>query len=205
MDEEYNFAIHNLPVKADHRFFFYENQLPYGQLDALVNTGKASQKPSLILGNSGSPTNNHLDAVQFLEDHRIQADLLIPVSYGDKRYISFLKKRLKFNYGKIEFVERYMAFEEYLNFLARADGLIMNTVRPQGYGNILMMMYIGKPVFFNSKNISLQDLDLAGLKWMPIDSLKGIDKVKFEVSNKEAVINLLSHDRLLREYNSIFS
>ena len=205
MDEEYNFAIHNLPVKADHQFFFYENQLPYGQLDALVNTGKASQKPSLILGNSGSPTNNHLDAIQFLEDHRIQADLLIPVSYGDKRYISFLKKRLKFSYGKIEFVERYMAFEEYLNFLARADGLIMNTVRPQGYGNILMMMYIGKPVFFNSKNISLQDLDSAGLKWTPIESLKAIDKVKFEVSNKEAVINLLSHDRLLREYHSIFS
>ena len=68
-----------------------------------------------------------------------------------------------------------------------------------------MMMYIGKPVFFNSKNISLQDLDSAGLKWTPIESLKAIDKVKFEVSNKEAVINLLSHDRLLREYRSIFS
>jgi hypothetical protein len=36
-----------------------------------------------------------------------------------------------------------MAFEEYLNFLAASDGLIMNTVRPQGYGNILMMMYVG--------------------------------------------------------------
>ena len=205
MGEEYNFAIHNLPVKADHKFFFYENQLPYGQLDELVNTAKASQKPSLILGNSGSPANNHLDAVQFLEDHRVQADLLVPVSYGDKRYISFLKKRLKFNYGKIEFLERYMPFEEYLNFLAKADGLIMNTVRPQGYGNILMMMYIGKPVFFNSKNISLRDLDSAGLKWMPVESLKSKDNFKFEVPNKQAVINLLSHDRLLIEYGRLFS
>src|SRR5688572_5112668 len=75
MGEEYSFAIHNLPVKADHKFFFYENQLPYSQLDALVNSAKTSQKPSLILGNSGSPANNHLDAVQFLEDHRIHADL----------------------------------------------------------------------------------------------------------------------------------
>ena len=112
--------------------------------------------------------------VQFLEDNRIQADLLIPVSYGDKRYISFLKKHLKFKYGKVEFVDRYMEFEEYLNFLATSDGLIMNTIRPQGYGNILMMMYIGKPVFFNPKNISLQDLDSAGLKWEPIESLKAM-------------------------------
>jgi dTDP-N-acetylfucosamine:lipid II N-acetylfucosaminyltransferase len=205
MGEEYKFAIKNLSVSAGHKFFFYENQLPYSQLDALVNNAKASQKLCLILGNSGSPANNHLDAVQFLEDNRIDVDLLVPISYGDKRYISFLKKRLKFKYGKIEFVDRYMAFEDYLNFLAASDGLIMNTVRPQGYGNILMMMYIGKPVFFNPKNISLPDLDSAGLKWRPIESLKSMNNIKVEVPNKDAVTNLLSHERLLKEYNRLFS
>src|SRR5688572_18874582 len=54
MGEEYNFAVNHLPLKADHKFFFYENQLPYGKLDALV-PAKRSQKLSLILGNSGSP------------------------------------------------------------------------------------------------------------------------------------------------------
>jgi len=83
--------------------------------------------------------------------------------------------------------------------------LIMNTVRPQGYGNILMMMYIGKPVFFNPKNISLPDLDSAGLKWLPIESLKSADNLKGDVLNKNAVINLLSHDRLLQEYRRLFS
>ena len=205
MGEEYKFATNHLPVDAGHKFFFYENQLTYGQLDALVNNFKGRKKLSLILGNSGSPANNHLDAVQFLDDNQVAADLLVPVSYGDKRYISFLKRRLKFNYGKIEFVDRYMAFEEYLNFLAASDGLIMNTVRPQGYGNILMMMYIGKPVFFNAKNISLPDLNSAGLKWFPIESLKSAGNLKAEVQNKDAVINLLSHDRLLKEYRRLFS
>ena len=203
MAEEYKFAINHLPVSAGHNFFFYENQMPYGQLDAMVINANASKKLSLILGNSGSPANNHLDAVQFLEDNHIEVDLLVPVSYGDKRYISFLKKRLKFNYGKVEFVDRYMAFEEYLNFLAASDGLIMNTVRPQGYGNILMMMYIGKPVFFNAKNISLPDLDAAGLKWFAFESLKSIDGLE-NANNKEAVMKLLSHERLLKEYQILF-
>jgi hypothetical protein len=205
MNEEYQFAVNQLSLNTSHKFFFYENQLPYGKLDALVKPVKRSQKRSLVLGNSGSPANNHLDAVQFLEDNRIEADLVVPVSYGDQRYISFLKKRLKFSYGKIEFIDRYMAFEEYLNLLAASDGLIMNTIRPQGYGNILMMMYIGKPVFFNSKNISLPDLNSAHLKWRPMESLKSIDTLDLDVSNKIAVIDLLSHDRLLKEYRTLFS
>ena len=32
------------------------------ELDALVKRAQCTEKLSLILGNSGSPTNNHLDA-----------------------------------------------------------------------------------------------------------------------------------------------
>ena len=118
MREEYSFAMDNLSLNAHHKFFFYENQLPYEKLDALAKPGNSSQQLSLILGNSGSPANNHLEAVQYLENNRIAVDLVVPVSYGDKRYIAFLKKTLKFSYGKIEFLDRYMPFEEYLSLLA---------------------------------------------------------------------------------------
>jgi hypothetical protein len=66
-----------------------------------------------------------------------------------------------------------------------------------------MMMYLGKPVFFNTKNISIPDLDEAGLKWMPIESLRSFEKTT--IQNKEAVVKLLSHDRLLKEYSELFS
>ncbi|WP_276369977.1 TDP-N-acetylfucosamine:lipid II N-acetylfucosaminyltransferase [Chryseolinea sp. H1M3-3] len=205
MTEEYKFALDHLPINADHKFFFYENQLPYGRLDGVIRSSGSSDKLSLIIGNSGSPTNNHLDAVKFLEDSKISADLYFPVSYGDARYISFLKKNIKFSFGRVEFIERFMPFDEYLNFIVSADGLVMNSTRPQGYGNILMMMYIGKPVFFNSKNISLPDLNAAGLKWFSLESLKSLETLKNDAGNKVAVMNLLSHERLLKEYQILFS
>jgi hypothetical protein len=205
MPSEYQFAIEHLPVHATYKFFFYENQLPYEKLDSLVVPAKLNERLVLIIGNSGSPENNHLDVVRFLEENSVSADLLIPVSYGDARYIAFLKKKLTYSLGKIEFIERYMPFEEYLNFLGQADALVMNTIRPQGYGNILMMMYIGKPVFFNEKNISLPDLTNAGLQWFPVKSLRSYSKQNFNASNKEAVIKLLSHDRLLKEYQLLFN
>lgn len=204
MLQEYQFALKHLPVQADHRFFFYENQMPYGELDALRRKTKKGENITLVIGNSGSPTNNHLDLVQFLEDNRVKADLLIPVSYGDTRYISFLKRKLKYSYGKLEFIDRYMPFEEYLQFLSDADGLVMNTIRPQGYGNIFMMLYMDKPVFFNDKNISLPDLTRHGLKWKSLQELVSFRAGEKAESNKAAVIDLLSHDRLLKEYMQLF-
>lgn len=205
MEEEYQFASRHLPVKANHKFFFYENQFPYSELDAITTQPKDRRRPLLIIGNSGSPTNNHLDAVEFLEKHRVEADLLIPVSYGDKHYISFLKRTLRYGHGSVEFVDRYMEFHEYLQFLANSDGLVMNTIRPQGYGNILMMLYLGKPVFFNAKNVSLPDLTRYGIKWRPMEDVVNVSANSSLDSNKEAIVSLLSHKRLIEQYRQLFA
>lgn len=204
MKEEYKFALEHLPVGAQHKFFFYENQVPYHQLDGLARPVGNSDRTVFIVGNSGSPTNNHLDVIQFLEDNRVDADLIVPVSYGDPHYISFLKKESKFSFGDVKFLERFMPFEEYLNLIASSDGLIMNTIRPQGYGNILMMMYLGKPVYFNSRNLSLPDLTAAGLKWLSIEGLVMAGGRDIEAGNKNEIANTLSHSRLLREYEKLF-
>ena len=203
MTEEYQFAIKHLPVRALHKFFFYENQVPYHQLDSVAQSSKNSAQPTFIVGNSGSPTNNHLDAIQFLEDNRVHANLIVPVSYGDSHYISFLKKEIKYSFGEVKFLERYMPFDEYLRLIASSDGLIMNSLRPQGYGNILMMMYLEKTVYLNSRNTSLPDLDKAGLKWRSIDSITS-QSSREKMQNKKAVTDFLSHDRLTREYRFLF-
>jgi dTDP-N-acetylfucosamine:lipid II N-acetylfucosaminyltransferase len=204
MREEYNFVLANLPVQADHKFFFYENEMPYHELDSFILQPRRSHTLTLVIGNSGSPTNNHLDAVEFLQKHQIRANLLLPVSYGDPHYISFLKQNLNFSYGEIRFMDRYMPFQEYVGWLASSDGLVMNSLRPQGYGNIFMMMYLGKPVYFNKNNISLPDLQKAGLKWKVLDELKSPGPSTF-LENKEAVKKLLSHERLMQEYRKLFS
>jgi len=205
MQSEYQFALRHLDVRANHQFFFYENQFPYERLDSIREKPSYTKELSLIIGNSASPANNHLDVVRFLETHKVKANLLIPVSYGDSGYISFLRKNLSYSYGNLEFVDRYMAFEEYLQFISAADALVMNTVRPQGYGNILMMLYMDKPVYFNEKNISLPDLTQNGISWRSIDDLPSLSKENAELSNKAAVVKLLSHERLLKAYKALFT
>jgi dTDP-N-acetylfucosamine:lipid II N-acetylfucosaminyltransferase len=209
MESEYAFARNNIPsLKGGHRFFFYENQIPYQKIDASLRDQQDRKKtatPSIIIGNSGGPDTNHLDAMKYLDDHGIKADLTITVSYGTKDYIDFLKKNVGFyKNGKVEFLESYMGIEDYLNFLATQDGLVMYNIRPQGFGNIFMMLYLGKPVFLHEKNISIPDLEKNGIQWYPLSSISDPHAYAYSEQNREAVVRLLSHERLLGTYRELF-
>lgn len=208
METEFSFAKTKLPpLHAGKKFFFYENPLPYQQLDTVgmsVTPGKGT--PTIIVGNSGYPANNHLDAVDYLIRNKVKANLSLPVSYGDSHYIRLLKKKLDgYPLGTVEFIDRYLNFDEYLHYLKNADALIMNNIRPQGYGNVLMMLYLGKPVFLNQYNLSLPDLKKNGIVTNDWSELKSIASISGTEGNKKAIINLLSHDRLLEVYRELFS
>lgn len=208
MTSEYDFAVGHLPlVKPAHKFFFYENDLPYHALDEVMtarSVGQENEKPLYILGNSATPELNHLDAVACMEARGVVADLCVPVSYGSRKYAAFLKRNLSFSGGEVRFIDRFMPFKDYLQFLCEADGLIMNNIRPQGYGNIFMMMYLGKQIFLNSKNPSTHDLDENGLRWKSIREVKDPDSVDWK-ENRSAVTALLSHEALLQSYSQLFS
>ena len=207
MESEYDFARQHLDtLKASHKFFFYENQLPYQDLDKILTEKQTSTHdlPTYILGNSSTPELNHLDVIAWMEREGIRANLCVPVSYGDKKYARFLKNHVSYKGGNIEFVDRYMTIHDYLQFLNRADGLIMNNIRPQGYGNIFMMMYLGKKIFLNEKNLSISALNKNKLIWYRLRDLKNTDRKEGD-SNKSAVSALLSHDALLKNYRELFS
>jgi hypothetical protein len=210
MKGEFHFAKSNLhTLRAEHKEFFYENELPYSQLDGLLTSierpsPSLDERPTYIVGNAANPVLNHVDVIQHLQQAAVQANLKIPVGYGFPAYTKFLKKELTFfTGGSVEFLEQYMSFPDYLSFLATADGMIMNSVRPQGYGNIFLSQYMGKPVYFNSRNISLPDLTASKIKWRSIDQ---IPKARKEIiDNKDAIIQLMHHSRLVSLYKEQFS
>lgn len=209
MTGEYKFATQRLAgLTALHKFFFYENNAPYQVLDEmLLKSGvpRRNNVPIYVLGNSATPELNHLDVVDWMEREKVKADLWVPVSYGNKAYARFLKANLSFyTGGEIRFLEKYMPFDDYLQVLNQSDGLIMNNIRPQGYGNVLMMMYLGKKVFLNSSNLSIADLDARGLQWHPIQDLKTSGYVR-EKNNRLLVSQQLSHELLLEAYRELFS
>lgn len=208
MTSEYAFAKDHLSsLKAQHQFFFYENEMPYQDLDNVMEKSPKRENgpPRYILGHSSTAELNHLDAIEWMDRHGVQGSIFVPVSYGDMAYTKFLRKNLAlYKRGQIHFIDRYMNFQEYLEFLNSADGLIMNNIRPQGYGNIFMMMYLGKKVFLNYKNLSLPELDKNALTWYRFEEMKAKAVLKTS-DNRSSIQSLLSHPRLLQVYGKLFN
>ena len=209
MTSEFDFATQHLPALkgASHQFFFYENDVSYHALDEVLKRDLAhspTRRPTYILGNSSTAELNHLDAVALIDAQGVSADLVVPISYGDSNYSRFLKKNLVYESGDLRYIDTYMSFQEYLQFLNSTDGLIMHNVRPQGYGNILMMMYLGKKIFLNPKNISIPELTKGGLTWLPVREIANEGGVNW-LQNRSAVTRLLSHESLLKIYGKMFS
>ncbi len=209
MHGEYDFARRAIPeLEAGYKFFIYENKIPYDEIVSFRSRPESVNKvPKLIIGNSGTPSNNHLDAVRNLMDQNIMADLLLPVSYGEKKYIEFLKRNLcDYKNGTITFLDKFLPVHEYLSLLQSCDALVINSIRPQAYGNIFMMMLLNKPVFFNSRNISLQDLNHYRMEWRSMENLKQfLESKESFLPDNEGLLNLTSRENLRRVYKDLFS
>lgn len=209
MPSEFEFAQRKIPeLKARQTFFFYENTVAYEDLHRhLSSSAKSdSQRTRLIVGNSATPTNNHLDVLHYLQDNGIEADVIIPLSYGDDKYSEFLRSSVNFfTMGKVEFMDKRLDFNSYLNFLNSADALVMNNIRPQGYGNIFMMLALGKPVFLSEKNVSAKDLTSYGIPWHSFSELSSFSKQKSKATeDSKALFQLLSHKKSLETLSKLF-
>lgn len=137
-------------------------QWNYGSLEEVLLKGFIGRQctgNNILLGNSASATSNHADWLHWLAAQRPQSDILLqrqvicPLSYGDKRYADQIK-----TLGQQLFADQFsaltdfMPLADYLDLVASCSHLVMNHIRQQGVGNILIMFYLGATVFIRQEN-----------------------------------------------------
>lgn len=109
---------------------------------------------NILVGNSASPTNNHLEVFEFLNSQNLSRKKIIcPLSYGDSEYAKILKNKGKTYFGSnFLSIDDYMPYEDYISLISSCSNVIMNHHRQQAVGNILAMLYMGAKVFLNKIN-----------------------------------------------------
>lgn len=110
---------------------------------------------NILLGNSSSVTNNHLEAIDilsgmFLDDRKVYT----PLSYGSKKYAKKIKKYGRFLLGE-NFVslDKFLPVHEYNKVISKCGIVIMNHYRPQAIGTIIASLYYGAKVFLNDTSV----------------------------------------------------
>ena len=140
----------NLPCQL-HWFTYYsiEHLISSAFKDATV------RGQNILIGNSATPSNNHVEILEQIQNEISIGDrtLIVPLSYGEEWY----KKRIQ-SEGQQRFPNNFkaltdfMPLEEYNQIVFSCNVVIMNHLRQQAVGNLILSFWIGAMVYLDEQN-----------------------------------------------------
>jgi hypothetical protein len=136
-------------------FSFDKNQVP--------NIPK-NPKQHILIGNSSSATNNHIDIFELLKTRDfINRKIYIPLSYGDFKYRELVVKRAK-NYFQDSStpLQDFLSKEDYNIILNSCSTVIMNHTRQQAFNTIMGALSMGCKVYLREENTIFKMLKREG-------------------------------------------
>ncbi|SHK36675.1 4-alpha-L-fucosyltransferase glycosyl transferase group 56 [Marinobacter antarcticus] len=176
----------------------------------IISTGsKKTDRNSLriLLGNSADPSNNHIQALEFLVPYKDQdIKIFVPLSYGDQGHAKKVISQGREWFGeKFVPLTDFIAFDQYLEFLKSLDLAIFNHQRQQAMGNTITLLGMGKTVFMQSdvnhwrflSGLGITLNDVAGLTLRQIDS-------EAAQENSRIVQSYFSRETLMNQLTDIF-
>lgn len=172
----------------------------YNQISPLPifenNKKKDFIKNNILIGNSATPSNNHLDIINLLNKHGVDLNrIIIPLNYGDKIYLHNLIRVLKNEYKGITIIEDFMSQESYFSLLSSCTHSIIGVMRQQAMGNIYQLLRNGTKVFLYKDSIPYQYLTSIGYLVYAIEDIT-VESLSISLSVSE-----IEHNRqvLLKE------
>lgn len=141
------------------QFSYYPIELMVKDTDARIKAD------NIVIGNSASMSNNHLEAFELLSNLPVKGkQIVVPLSYGSPEYAKAIIKK-----GKEIFCEdfkplvEFMPLHEYNQYLEQCGIVIMNHYRQQAVGNVLTMLWMGAKVYLDERNTLYHYLKRIGI------------------------------------------
>ena len=159
-----NYCVTVLPLEfellARNRYFVAERFMERGVFRDLDMGNFANNPPSkgnILLGNSATYENNHLDVVHALNKVFIDDDrkIIVPLNYGVNKYAEQIKQSLNSQYIHLD---TFLKFEEYEKIIDLCSHAIFGTLRQQALGNINLCMFKGIKVFLYKDSLTYTQL-----------------------------------------------
>jgi dTDP-N-acetylfucosamine:lipid II N-acetylfucosaminyltransferase len=129
---------------------------------------------NVLLGNSATAENNHLDLLPELRPlMQNGGKMFCPLSYGDAAYGDMVASEGERLYGsQFIAIREFMPLIDYLAILRSCSTVVMPHLRQQAMGNIFMMLYAGADVVMDSRNPAYRFLRRLGLPISELSELR---------------------------------
>ena len=191
-----------LSLKAINFWFTY---YPIEQI--VFNNNEFINGTNLIIGNSSTPTNNHLDS--FLKVRKLNIlnrKIIVPLGYGNTHYKNKINiKGIKYFGDNYSPLNSFLSLNDYNKVLLSGSIVIMNSNRQQAFGNILASIWFGAKVYLNESNTIYLYLKRIGIQVFSINTdLVPSNKFVLEklntnqqIQNREILKKEFGHEKVL--------
>jgi len=149
---------------------------------------------NILLGNSASASNNHLDAIDYLSRCNLEGHkVIVPLTYGNVKYrdtvIQYGREKLGHHF---EPMTKHLDLDEFQKVMNSCGFVIMNQLRQQALGTILLLISKGARIFMND-TVAYQCYKKWGLSVE-----RFTDDLKFDHLKDANVVN--NDQRILKEH-----
>ena len=187
-------------IEGFHAKEFYRPNLISRKIvkDGLLNKKRDG---SILIGNSASCPNNHLD-VWINVNHFIPKGrrIIIPLSYGDRLYGKYVKDNISSDSYDFVFLDNFLDKEDYFNLMNSCTYAIYGSIRQHAIGNIFNAIKRGVKIFLFKDSIIYKYLSQCGFA---IYTIEDIDENSFwtpltmrdHIRNGDALLNYWKYQK----------
>ncbi len=109
----------------------------------------------ILIGHSASAWDCHIEVMKSLLKYKNEnMTICLILSYaGTEQYVKNVRDFAEQNYGdKVEIVDQFMGYEEYINYLSTIDVGIFAQTHSTALANISWLLFLGKTVYFKKNS-----------------------------------------------------
>lgn len=167
-------------------------QLNYATVeDTLAHGPQSIQGQDILVGNSATPENNHLEIFDWLAGQDLgDAKVVVPLNYGEQQYASRVIAAGRDRLGDaFSPMTDHLPLDEYNALMASCRTVIMGHWRQQALGNVLRALWQGAHLVLDRRNPISRYLDREGAVFHRLDEVRLADLVSMPIDEVSWEIN----------------
>lgn len=133
---------------------------------------KQDRMGAIQLCNSAGEYGNHLDVWEIVKKFiSTQQEVIIPLSYGDKGYASYVRTIVKDDHDKTTILEDFIPREDYFEMMNRSTYFVHGALRQHAMANVYNAIAAGRKVFLFKSSLIYRHLTDIGCLVFPIEEI----------------------------------
>nr|BET44699.1 MAG: TDP-N-acetylfucosamine:lipid II N-acetylfucosaminyltransferase [Candidatus Aschnera chinzeii] len=167
---------------------------------------------TILLGNSGDPSNRHIEGLQAIKKQFINQSIkiIIPAGYPKNNHAYIIKiiqtAKLYFLDHEIIIIKQIIKYHDYCNLLKQCDLAYLIFQRQQGIGTISLLIKFSIPFVIDKKNYFYYDLIQYKIPFIFLDTTfnnKILMQIKKQlIQTKKNTIYFLNYKLIIKQWQN---